>query len=375
MSENNSSQEKTEQPTERRKQKAREEGQTPRSKELTSAALVFGGGLLILTSSHLGEFAFSLMDTHFQLDRKHVTDPMMMTAFLKAGMEMAIAAILPLILIIWTFGLLSSMIPGGLLLSAKAMMPKPSRMNPFSGLKRMFSGHSIVELTKSSLKVMLVFSIMLLVLFFHVPELLEMTRMGLYDAISTGVGTLGMTLLSLGGGLFLIALIDIPFQIWSNVKKLRMTKQEVKDEQKSTDGRPEVKQQIRKVQQEMSRKRIDTRVPEADVVITNPTHYSVAIKYDPSKAEAPYVIAKGADELAFRIREIAKENDTPILEIPALTRAVYYSARMDQEIHHQLFEPVARVLAYVVHLNAWKKNQAHRPEPLPEFHIPASLRR
>lgn len=375
MSENDSSQEKTEEPTQKKLDKAREDGQVARSKELQSAALVFGGGLIILMGGSLGQFAFDLMDSHYQLSRSDVTDPAMMTAYLKHGADLAIAAVVPLLTIIWTFGLFSSMIPSGLILSGKAMSPQAKRMNPLSGIKKMFSSHSVVELLKSTMKVLIAFSIMVAVLYIKVPDLLAMTRMGLLDAIAIAIETLGFTVLSLGVGLFFIAVIDVPFQIFSNLKKLKMTKKEVKDEHKNSEGSPELKQKVRQIQMQASRQKIDSRVPEADVVIVNPTHYSVAIKYNTESADAPYVIAKGVDELAFRIREIAEKNGTPVLEIPDLTRAIYYSTRMDQEIPAGLYSAVAHVLMYVLQLNEWKAKRNHKPAPLPEFDIPNSLKR
>lgn len=375
MSQNQSSQEKTEDPTQKRKDKAREEGQVARSKELQSAALVFGGGLIILTGGSLGEFAFSLMDTHYTLDRKHATDPSMMVSYLYNGFKMAFSAIVPLLVIIWMFGLFSGMVPGGILLSSKAMAPQAKRMNPGAGLKKMFSSHSVVELTKSCLKVLVAFSVMGLVLWLQTDTILSMTRMGLHEAISSGVTLLGFTVLSLGFGLFLIALIDVPFQIFSNVKKMKMTKQEVKDEHKNTEGSPELKQRIRQVQMDMSRNRIDTRVPDADVVIMNPTHYAVALAYDEKKADAPYVVAKGTDDLAFRIKSIAQTNDIPVLEIPELTRSIYHFTMMDQKIPSDLYGAVAHVLMYVMQMNEWKARRSHKPAPLPKFKIPKALRK
>lgn len=375
MSEENSSQEKTEQPTQKKLDKAKEDGQVARSKEFQSAALIFGGGLIILMGGSLGEFMFDLMDGHYQLSRDDMTDPTMMTAYLKHGFDLALSAILPLLIIIWTFGLLSSMIPSGLTLSVKAIRPQGKRMNPLSGIKKMFSSNSAVELVKSTMKVLIAFSIMVLVLVIKVPDLLAMTRMGLVKAIGIGVETLGFTVLSLGAGLFLIALVDVPYQIFSNLKKLKMTKKEVKDEHKNTEGSPEVKQKVRQIQMQASRQKIDSRVPEADVVITNPTHYSVAIKYDTNNADAPYVIAKGVDELAFRIREVANQHNTPVIEVPELARAVYYSTRMDQEIPAGLYSAVAHVLMYVLQLNEWKAKRNHKPAPLPKFDIPDSLKR
>lgn len=375
MSGNQSSQEKTEDPTQRRIDKAREEGQVARSKELQSAALVFGGGLIILMGGSLGEFAFSLMDFHYSLDREHATDPSMMIAFLYNGFKMALSAVVPLLIIIWMLGLISGMVPGGLLLSGKAMSPQAKRMNPLSGIKKMFSSTSLVELGKSSLKVLVAFSVMGFVLWVQVDTLLSMTRMGLHEAIANGVTILGFTVLSLGFGLFLIALIDVPFQIFSNIKKMKMTKQEVKDEHKNTEGSPELKQRIRQVQMDMSRNRIDARVPEADVVIMNPTHYAVAIQYDQGRSDAPFVIAKGEDELAFRIRGIAEEHNTPVLVIPELARAIYGSTRVDQEIPDGLYNAVAHVLMYVMQMNEWKAKRSHKPAPLPKFKIPKSLRK
>lgn len=375
MSENQSAQEKTEDPTERRKEKAREEGQVARSKELQSAALIFGGGLIILMGGSLGEFAFSLMDVHYSLDRNHATDPAMMSAYLYNGLKMSLSAILPLLIIIWIFGLISGMVPGGLLLSSKAIAPQAKRMNPLQGIKKMFSSTSLVELGKSSLKVMVAFTVMGLVMYVQIDTLLSMTRMGLHEAITSGVTILGFTVLSLGLGLFLIALIDVPFQIFSNVKKMKMTKQEVKDEHKNTEGSPELKQRIRQVQMDMSRNRIDAKVPEADVVIMNPTHYAVALAYKEEKADAPYVIAKGTDELAFRIKEIAQTNEIMVLEIPDLTRAIYHSTRMDQKIPADLYNAVAHVLMYVMQMNEWKAKRSHKPAPLPKFKIPKALRK
>ena len=371
-----SSQDKSEQPTEQRLKKSRQEGQIARSRELQSAALVLGGGILILMSGFLDGFADALMNQHFQLDRQSATDPRMMFNALAIALELALTTFLPFLVTLWLVGFFSGMIPGGWLISGKAVQPQLKRMNPLSGLKRMFSTQSLVELGKSILKVCLMFGILIWLLWSHAEELISLSRLPLGAALSKGLHLLGLTALSLGMGLLLVAMLDVPFQRWSMLKKLKMTKQEIKDEHKSAEGSPEVKQRIRQLQTQMSRQRIDRRVPEADVVIVNPTHYAVAIRYAPDANEAPYVIAKGVDQLALRIREVAKKHDKSILELPELTRAVYHSTRVDQEIPAGLYNAIAHVLMYVMQLDAWKKSRrAERPAPLPPFHIPHSLRK
>lgn len=374
MSEN-SAQDKSEQPTEQRLRKARDDGQIARSRELQSAALVLIGGILLLMSEALGPFARELMTLSFELDRQATTDPNMMFVYLGHAGLLTLGAFLPFFIVLWIAGAISGLIPGGWLTSSKAVQPQAKRMNPLSGLKRMFSLQSLVELGKSSLKVCLLLGVMVWILWSNAPDLIRMNRLPPGRAIEQGITYLGLLALALGIALLLVAFLDVPYQRWSMTRKLKMTKQEVKDEQKNTHGRPEIKRRIRELQMQMSRQRIDTRVPEADVIITNPTHYAVAIRYAPDTTEAPYVIAKGADQLAQRIRDIAKRHDKTVLELPELTRAVYHSTRVDQEIPAGLYNAVAHVLMYVMQLSRWKARRGDKPAPLPPFNIPESLRR
>lgn len=373
MSEN-STQDKSEQPSEQRLRKARRDGDIARSRELQSAALVLMAGIMLTMGSFLTDFAHDLITQTFQFDRHVVTDPKQMVIYLTNALKLVVATFFPFFLILWVVGAVSGMIPGGWLVSAKAVQPQARRMNPLSGLKRMFSSKSLVELGKSLLKVSLLAGLMVHVLWSNAAELVSLNRLPLGAALSKGVNHLAYTVTIMGLALLFIALIDIPFQRWSMTKKLRMTKQEVKDEHKNTEGRPEIKRRVREIQMQMSRSRIDQRVPEADVVITNPTHYAVAIRYAPDSTDAPYVIAKGTDSLALRIREIATKNDKTVLELPELTRAVYYSTRVDQEIPAGLYNAVAHVLMYVLQFNSWKKRGGAKPAPLPRFNIPESLR-
>lgn len=375
MSDNNSAQDKSEKPSEQRLRKAREEGQVARSRELQSAMLVLAGGLLLTVTSFLEEFSQSLMQQHFRLDRQAATDPNLMFSYLGGALELALATFLPFFLVLWCAGFLSGMIPGGWLISSKAVQPQFKRMNPLSGLKRMFSAQSLVELGKSLLKVSLLFGIMVGLIWNNAQDLIKLNQLPVSVALAKGTRLLAGGAILLGLALLFIAILDTPYQRWSMLKKLRMTKQEVKEEHKNTEGRPEIKRRIRELQMQMSRQRIDQRVPEADVVITNPTHYAVAIRYAPDLAEAPYVIAKGVDQLALRIREVAGQHQKTVLEIPELARAVYHSTRVDQEIPAGLYNAVAHVLMYVMQLNAYKAGKAQQPAPLPSFQIPDSLKR
>jgi flagellar biosynthetic protein FlhB len=370
-----SSQDKSEQPTEGRLKKARTEGQIARSRELQSAALIMMGGIMLLMTGFLADFANDLMTQTFQLDRQAAMDPKQMAIYLSSAMQLALAVFLPLFVVLWVAGAASGLVPGGWLMSSKAVAPQLKRMNPLSGLKRMFSSQSLIELGKSSLKVALLTGLMVWLLWSNASELIFLNRLPLGAALGEGTKLLALTISAMGMALLFIALLDIPLQQRTMLKKLKMTKQEVKDEHKNTEGRPEIKRRIREVQMQMSKQRIDQRVPEADVIITNPTHYAVAIRYAPDSSDAPYVIAKGVDTLALRIREVAVKNNKTILELPELTRAVYHSTRVDQEIPAGLYTAVAHVLMYVLQFSAWKNRGGVEPAPLPQFHIPDSLKK
>ncbi|WP_417359735.1 flagellar biosynthesis protein FlhB [Gallaecimonas pentaromativorans] len=371
-----SSQDKTEAPSARRLEKAREEGQVARSRELQSAALVLLGGVLLLSlSKGFGHFADAIMHLQFELAYSDSNDPAMMLKHLGEAGRLAISAFAPLFVIIWLASLVSGMLPGGWLLSIKALAPKFSKLNPLTGIKRMFSSQSLVELLKSMLKVSLLLLVLAWMLWDNWLVLMGLNRQPLGMGLESGLRLLALVFIWLGLVLLFVAILDVPFQRWSMLKKLRMSKQEVKDEHKQNEGSPEVKNRIRQLQMQISRQRIDQRVPKADVILTNPTHYAVAIKYDPDAAEAPYLVAKGSDQLALRIREVAGQHDKTILELPELTRALYYSTRIDQEVPAGLYNAVAHVLMYVIQLNAFKANGGRKPAPLPQFKIPASLRR
>lgn len=362
MAEDDKSQEKTEQPTPRRLEKAKEDGQVPRSKELTTTAVLLCSSLAFL---FFGEFLANKIKAaltfNFTLSREAIFDESLMIAYLAQSMADVLMGLMPLFALLLIASIVGPISLGGWLLSAKSLQPKLSRMNPIEGIKRMFSLKSLVELLKSIAKVLLIFTLAIIILNALKIDLLNLSHEDLDAAIShaalIGVWvTLGLSLATI-----LIAFIDIPFQIYDHVKKLKMSMQDVKDEMKDTDGKPEVKSRIRQLQQEMANRRMMASVPEADVVITNPTHYSVAIKYKPNEMNTPIVVAKGVDQVAIKIREIAAAHEIEMVETPVLTRAVYHTTNIDDEIPSDLYVAVAKVLAYVFQLNSFRRGKGTRP--------------
>ena len=376
MAESESGAEKSEEPTGKRLSESRKKGQIARSKELNTLAVTLGGfgGLLVFGGS-MGNAMLDIMRGNFSLPREVIMDENSMGLWLAASGEIAMQAMFPLFLLLLVVSILGPISLGGWLFSAEAMAPKASRMNPLAGLKRMFSVNALVELLKALAKFVLILLVGVAVLAAFQDDLLAIVHEPIESAIIHALSVVGWSALWMSCGLILIAAVDVPFQLWSNKKKLMMTKQEVRDEYKDSEGKPEVKQRIRQMQREISERRMMQAVPEADVVITNPTHFAVALKYDPSKGSAPVLLAKGGDFTALKIREIANEHKVMVLESPALARAVFYSTELDQEIPAGLYLAVAQVLAYVYQLRQYKAGKGKRPAPLPDLPIPPDLRR
>ncbi|PTT95302.1 flagellar biosynthetic protein FlhB, partial [Pseudomonas sp. HMWF005] len=313
---------------------------------------------------------------NFSLSREVIMDQRSMGTFLLHSGKIALVAIQPIMITLLLAALLGPIALGGWLFAAGSMAPKFSRMNPGAGLKRMFSMKAIVELLKALAKFFIVLAVALVVLSSDVDDLLRIAHEPLDQAIIHSVLLVGWSTLWMACGLILIAAVDVPVQIWESMKKLKMTKQEVRDEHKDQEGRPEVKQRIRQVQREMSQRRMMAAIPDADVVITNPTHYAVALKYDSEKGGAPVLLAKGSDFLALKIREIAVANNVMLLESPALARSIYYSTELEQEIPGGLYLAVAQVLAYVYQIRQHRAGKGKRPDPLKDdLPIPPDLRR
>ncbi|SNT09790.1 flagellar biosynthesis protein FlhB [Pseudomonas segetis] len=376
MAESESGADKSEEPTEKRLRESREKGQIARSRELNTLAIMLAGtGGLLASGGALGNAMLNVMRGSFSLPREVILDERNMGIWLMAAGQVAFEALVPLFMALLIASILGPIALGGWLFSAQAMAPKFSRMNPAAGLKRMFSTKALVELVKALAKFSVILIIALLVLSADRDALLAISHEPLENAIMHASQVVGWSALWIACGLILIAAVDVPFQIWDNKQKLMMTKQEVRDEYKDSEGKPEVKQRIRQLQREMTERRMMQAVPQADVVITNPTHFAVALKYDPTKGSAPVMLAKGGDFTALKIREIAQEHDVMLLESPALARAVFYSTEIDQEIPAGLYLAVAQVLAYVYQLRQYQAGKGKRPDSLKDLPIPPDLRR
>ena len=376
MAESESGADKSEEPTSKRLEESRKKGQIARSRELNTVVVTMAGiGGLLVYGGDFGQALLELMRGNFALSRDVLLDDRSMALYLLASGKMALEAIMPLLVILLIAAVLGPIALGGWLFSPEAMAPKASRMNPASGLKRMFSTHALVELLKALAKFTVILLVALAVLSADQDDLLAIANQPLEAAIIHSAELVGWSMLWMACGLILIAAVDVPVQLWDHKQKLMMTKQEVRDEYKDSEGKPEVKSRIRQMQREMAERRMMAAIPTADVVITNPTHFAVALKYDPAKGTAPVLLAKGGDFMALKIREIAQQHKVMVLESPGLARAVYFSTELDQEIPAGLYLAVAQVLAYVYQLKQFRSGKGKRPGPLPDLPIPPDLRR
>lgn len=371
MAEEQQGQEKTEEPTPKKLAKAREEGQVARSRELTTMALVTAGAAaLLLLFPGAAQSLADLMTRCFELAARPQEN---MFSALESAFEAGLWAVLPFLVAVMIMGAASMVVTGGAVLSAKAIAFKANRISPVSGFKRMFSIKSVMELFKSIAKFLLIAGIAALTLSWFIDGLLALSGLALHAAVAQSMQYVGIAVLLIGLSLVVVAAIDVPFQIAQHKKQLRMTKQEVKDELKDSEGKPEVRSRIRALQQEISQREMLTKVPEADVIITNPEHYSVALKYDADAMGAPVVLAKGADHMAIRIRELGAASGVPQLPVPPLARAVYYAADVGQEIPGPLYVAVAKVLAYVYQLDMYRRGQVSQRPVLGEVDIPSEF--
>ena len=375
MAEQDSSQEKTEEPTPRRLQKARDEGQVPRSKELgTTMVLVMGAAGLLMFGPFMSERIAAMAKHSFSFDRDTAFDTGMMTSYLDASALEAAVALAPWLVVVLIAAFAGPLLVGGWLFSGKAITPKLDRLNPLSGLKRMFSANSLVELFKAWAKVLVVGTVAWLTLMFFFQDAMRIQYESTESAIDHAVTINIWSVLALCASTALIAIVDVPWQIYSFTKKMRMSMQEIKDEYKETEGKPEVKSKVRQLQREVAQRRMMADVPEADVVITNPTHYSVALRYDAGASAAPVLLAKGSDRVALKIREIAKENNVPQMQAPPLARALFTHTKVGDEIPEGLYVAVAQVLAYIYQMDQFAKGKGPKPERKPDMPIPRDLR-
>ncbi|MEY4363618.1 MAG: Flagellar biosynthetic protein FlhB [Pseudomonadota bacterium] len=346
------SEDRTEEPTAQRLKKAREDGQIARSQELPPAAMMVVATLFF---TFTGQYIFSKMQalfkSQFEFDRRIADKAEMLPAIFGSSVVDGFLIVMPLLTVLFLVAIFSSGLAGGFIYSPQLILPKFSKLNPINGFKRMFGPEALMQLGKAVLKFVLVGAILLISVMNNLNDLTQISQKDLGSAVTIAGNIIVDACFWLSLGLVLVALVDVPLQRHQLNKKLKMTKQEVKDEMKNAEGNPEVKGQIRRRQREILNNKMMAKVKDADVVITNPTHFAVALTYDPLGDGAPILVAKGEDHMAARIREEAKTHGVYLFEAPLLARALYFTTKLDHPIPEALYHAVAQVIAYVFSLN------------------------
>jgi flagellar biosynthetic protein FlhB len=366
--------ERTEPPSARRIEQAREDGDVPRSRELSTCTVLMAAalGLWFMGGNVIRQIESMLVST-LELDRASIYDPNLLLMRIGSNIGQLLVAFMPFALVLIIAALASPLFIGGWLFSFPALQPKFNKLNPISGLGNMLSVRALVELLKAVGKSILVGTVAWLVMSHQVDAMLGLTAEPLKTGSDHVAHLLLTSFIAIVSSLVVIAMIDAPYQMWQYANKLKMTRQELRQESKESDGNPEIKARIRNLQREMARRRMMAAIPTADVVVTNPTHYAVALKYADGSNGAPKVVAKGADVIAARIRELATLHHVPLLEAPALARALHKHTELGDEIPHALYTAVAEVLAYVFQLRAYAKHGGTPPELPTDLEVPPEL--
>ncbi|RSK63495.1 flagellar type III secretion system protein FlhB [Enterobacter huaxiensis] len=347
---------KSEKPTAQKLRKAREKGDLPRSKDLTMAVGLLASFITMGTffpyyQQLVGESFTAVGMMAGRLDDEGVLGQFLMLNVWIIVRFIATLAPIPIACIV------ASLVPGGWIFTVSKLKPDFKKLSPISGVKRLFASSHFVDVGKMMLKCSIILAVLYSMVHSSLDPLLHLQRLSLNQAIHQGFGILHHVLVYFIAVIVIFALLDVPLTKFMFTKKMRMTKQEVKEEYKNNDGNPQIKGRIRQLQRQMAMGQISRTVPDADVIITNPTHYAVALKYDPNKAEAPYIVAKGMDDIALHIRDVARQHQIEIVEFPPLARAVYHTTRVNQQIPAQLFRAIAHVLTYVMQIKSWRTGQ------------------
>lgn len=365
---------KTEAPTPQRLEKAREEGQIPRSRELTSLLiLLVGVAVLWLGGEAMARRLASLLSSGLHFDHSIVNDPSLILGQIIQLIKQAMLALLPLIVGVVVVAILGPVMLGGLVFSPKSLAFKFDKLNPLPGISRMFSAQSAAELLKAILKSVLVGFVAGIFVWLHWPDMMRLISESPMTAMGNALNMVGLCALLVALGVIPMVGFDVFFQIYSHIKKLRMSRQDIRDEFKQSEGDPHVKSRIRQMQRAAARRRMMADVPKADVIVTNPTHYSVALQYVENKMSAPKVVAKGAGLVALRIRELGEEHKIPVLQAPPLARALYRHAEIGQQIPGTLYAAVAEVLAWVWQLKRWRLTGGMPPKKPEHLPVPEAL--
>jgi flagellar biosynthetic protein FlhB len=366
--------ERTEEATPRRLEKAREEGQVARSLELTTftVLLASAAGILFLGAGIMDKL-LKIMKSGMQMERELAFQTDLMLNRLYVLTIEGLISMAPLLFLLLVVAFFAPMLLSGWMFSTKALMPKFERISPIKGLGRIFSVNSLVELVKAILKTIVIGAVAGLVIWYNKEAVMALLMVPVDLGISRTGEFLAMSFLLIIGAMILVVVIDVPYKIWEHAKQLRMTKEEIRKEFKESEGDPFVKARIRGLQREAARRRMMAEIPKADVIVTNPTHYAVALRYQSNSMRAPKVVAKGVHLLAARIREMAEEHRIPILEAPPLARALYHHAELESEIPEKLYTAVAEVLAYVFQLKRYNEYGGAVPQPPVDVPVPAEL--
>ncbi|ALR78933.1 flagellar biosynthesis protein FlhB [[Enterobacter] lignolyticus] len=374
MADNSDSEDKTEAPTPQRLDKAREEGQIPRSRELTSLLiLLVGVCVLWFGGESMARRLAALLSSGLHFDHSIVNDPNLILGQIILLIKQAMLALLPLITGVVVVAIVAPMMLGGLVFSPKSLAFKFDKLNPLPGIKRLFSAQSAAELLKAILKSVLVGCVAGTYVWSHWPDMMRLISESPLAAMGNALNMVGLCAMLVALGVIPMVGFDVFWQIHSHIKKLRMSRQDIRDEFKQNEGDPHVKGRIRQMQRAAARRRMMGDVPKADVIVTNPTHYSVALQYVEGKMSAPKVVAKGAGLIALRIREIGQEHRVPVLEAPPLARALYRHAEIGQQIPGTLYAAVAEVLAWVWQLKRWRLAGGVPPKKPENLPVPEAL--
>lgn len=366
-----SAQERTEEATPKRREDSRKKGQVPRSKELnTFTSLIAGGATMLVFGPQVVDKLNELLIKGLSFGHEEAFSDVFVSLQMSNAIVIFIVLLAPVLIVTMLAAMISPISLGGLVFSASLVMPKMERISPMKGIERIFSSKSLLELVKAITKFVLVASVTILVISMVLDQILILSLLPITVALSQAGDLVIWCFFGFSSVLVIVVIMDVPYQLWDYSRQIRMTRQEVKDEMKETEGRPEVKSEIRDRQQQAARQRMMTDVPTADVVITNPTHFAVALRYDRHGSGAPTVVAKGRDLVATRIRELAVEHNVVIFAAPPLARALFVSTDINAEIPANLFLAVAQVLAYVFQLQQFRPTQGKRPKPPDDLSVP-----
>ncbi len=376
MADDDSSEERSEDATPRRQEEARKRGQVARSRDLAmTLSLVAGSGSLLMFAPRMMDAVLHIMRENLVVSRAELFEPRTLPLHLADALWLAAHALFWPLAIMFLASIAGSVLLGGFMFSTEALLPKWERIDPMKGLGRMFSSRALLELAKALAKFFLVSFCCILILRHHRDELLGLGHESMPHVFVHMASLLLWAFLWMTASLLLVALIDAPAQWFTFMRELRMTRQEIKEEYKDSEGRPEVKARMRQMQRKMAEARMMAKLPQADVVITNPTHYAVAIRYKPEKDAAPILLAKGTDHMALQIRKLAKEHKIVMVEAPPLARSIYHTTDIDREIPAGLYMAVARILAWLHGLRLYQAGKGRHPGKTPIVDIPEDLRR